>query len=157
MAQSRAEHPGRADLQKRTVRVLVTAQVLGGAAIGIGAAVSPLLAKEILGGDDTFAGLALAALIFGSAFTAVPLSRRRSGGGRRPGLGRGSVIAAAGAGAAVVAAEVESFPLLLGGMVLIGSGTAANLLARYAGADLAVPEHRARAISTVVWATTIGA
>jgi MFS family permease len=42
-------------------------------------------------------------------------------------------------------------------MVLMGSGTAANLLARYAGADLATPEHRARAISTVVWATTIGA
>ncbi len=42
-------------------------------------------------------------------------------------------------------------------MVLIGSGTAANLLARSAGADLAAPEHRARAISTVVWATTIGA
>ena len=63
----------------------------------------------------------------------------------------------AGAGAAVVAAEVESFPLLLAGMVLMGSGTAANLLARYAGADLAGPEHRARAISTVVWATTIGA
>jgi predicted MFS family arabinose efflux permease len=39
----------------------------------------------------------------------------------------------------------------------MGSGTAANLLSRYAGADLAAPEHRARAISTVVWATTIGA
>jgi MFS family permease len=57
----------------------------------------------------------------------------------------------------VIAAEIESFPLLLAGMVLLGSGTAANLLARYAGADLAAPEHRARAISTVVWATTIGA
>jgi predicted MFS family arabinose efflux permease len=42
-------------------------------------------------------------------------------------------------------------------MVLMGSGTAANLLTRYAGADLAAPEHQARAISTIVWATTIGA
>jgi hypothetical protein len=39
--------------QQRTVRVLVAAQVLGGAAIGVGAAVSPLLAEEILG-DDTW-------------------------------------------------------------------------------------------------------
>jgi hypothetical protein len=42
-------------------------------------------------------------------------------------------------------------------MMLLGWGTSANLLARYAGADLAEPDHRARAISTVVWATTIGA
>ncbi len=55
MAPWQAEHPER--LQQRTVRVLVAAQILGGAAIGVGTAVSPLLAKEILSGDDTFAGL----------------------------------------------------------------------------------------------------
>ncbi len=156
MARWHAEQPDPERLQQRTVRVLVAAQVLGGAAIGVGAAVSPLLAKEILGADDTFAGVAFAALTFGSALAAVPLSRLMSQRGRRPGLVCGYLTAMTGA-AAVVAAEVESFPLLLAGMVLIGSGTAANLLSRYAGADLAAPDHRARAISTVVWATTIGA
>jgi MFS family permease len=77
--------------------------------------------------------------------------------GRRPGLVRGYVVAGTGAGVAVVAAEVESFPLLLLGMLMLGAGTSANLLARYAGADLAEPARRARAISTVVWATTVGA
>jgi hypothetical protein len=48
----------RAALQRQTMRVLVSAQVLGGLAIGVGASVSPLLAKEILDGDATFAGLA---------------------------------------------------------------------------------------------------
>lgn len=147
----------RVAIQRRTVRVLVAAQILGGAAIGVGAAVSPLLAKEILDGDGTFAGLAFAALTFGAAVAAIPLSRSMSRRGRRPGLVRGYGAAAVGAAVAVVAAEVESFPLLLLGMFMLGSGTAANLLARYAGADLAEPEHRARAISTVVWATTIGA
>ena len=90
-----AEHPER--LQQRTVHVLVATQVLGGAAIGVGAAVSPLLAKEILGGDDTFAGLAFAALTFGSALAAVPLSRLMSRRGRRPGLVRGYLTATAGA------------------------------------------------------------
>jgi MFS family permease len=156
MARWRTEHPDVERLQQRTVRVLVAAQVVGGAAIGVGAAVSPLLAKEILG-DDTFAGLAFAALTFGAALAAVPLSRVMARRGRRPGLVRGYITAMTGAGAAVIAAEIESFPLLLAGMVLMGSGTAANLLSRYAGADLAAPEHRARAISTVVWATTIGA
>jgi MFS family permease len=146
-----------AALQARTLRVLAGGQVLGGAGIGVGAAVSPLLAKEILGGDGTFAGLAFAALTFGAAAAAVPLSRLMARRGRRPGLVRGYLVAATGALVAVVAAEVASFPLLLLGMLLLGSGTSANLLARYAGADLAPPEHRARAISTVVWATTIGA
>jgi hypothetical protein len=115
-------HPDPERVQQRTVRVLVAAQVLGGAAIGVGAAVSPLLAKEILG-DDTFAGVAFAALTFGSALAAVPLSRVMSRRGRRPGLVRGYVTATAGAGSAVIAAEIESFPLLLAGMVLMGSGT----------------------------------
>jgi hypothetical protein len=47
------EHPDPERVQQRTVRVLVAAQVSGGAAIGVGAAVSPLLAEEILG-DDTW-------------------------------------------------------------------------------------------------------
>jgi MFS family permease len=40
---------------------------------------------------------------------------------------------------------------------LYGSGTATNLQARYAGADLAVPSRRGRAVSTVLVATTLGA
>lgn len=147
----------RAAMQRRTLRVLVAAQVLGGFAIGVGAAVSPLLAKEILDGDGTFAGLAFAALTFGAAVAAIPLSRLMARRGRRPGLVRGYAVATVGSALALVAADVESFPLLLAGMFLFGSGTSANLLARYAGADLAEPAHRGRAISTVVWATTIGA
>lgn len=160
MSEGDGEHDGSADraaLQRRTLRVLVGAQVLGGAGIGVGAAVSPLLAKDILDGDGTFAGLAFAALTFGAALAAVPLSRTMARRGRRPGLVRGYAVATIGAAAAVIAAEVASFPLLLLGMLLLGSGTSANLLARYAGADLAAPDRRARAISTVVWATTAGA
>ena len=136
--------------------MLVSAQILGGAATGAGAAVSPLLAKEILG-SGTFAGLAFAALTFGAALSAIPLSRTMARRGRRPGLVWGYALAAAGAAAAVVAAEVSSFPLLLGGMLLFGAGNAANLLSRYAGADLAEPDRRARGIAIVMWATTVGA
>jgi MFS family permease len=149
-------------LQRRTMRVLVSAQVLGGLAIGVGASVSPLLAKEILDGDGTFAGLAFASLTLGAAVAAIPLSRLMARRGRRPGLVRGYVMATSGAATAVVSSLAESFPLLLLGMMLLGMmllgwGTSANLLARYAGADLAEPDHRGRAISTVVWATTVGA
>jgi hypothetical protein len=48
MVRCRVEPADRERLQRRTVRVLVAGQALGGAAIGVGGAVSPLLAKQIL-------------------------------------------------------------------------------------------------------------
>jgi MFS family permease len=67
------------------------------------------------------------------------------------------LIGASGAGVVVVAACMGSFPLLLLGMAGFGAASSANLQARFAAADLAEPQRRARAISNVVWATTIGA
>jgi MFS family permease len=98
----------RAALQRRTMRVLVCAQVLGGLAIGVGASVSPLLAKEILDGDGTFAGLAFASLTLGAAVAAIPLSRLMARRGRRPGLARGYLMATSGAATAIVSSVVES-------------------------------------------------
>ncbi|MFI8193501.1 MFS transporter [Streptomyces sp. NPDC085946] len=46
--------------------------------------------------------------------------------------------------------------LALRRLFVYGAGTATNLQARYAGADLAAPAHRARAVSTVLVATTLG-
>jgi len=50
-----------------------------------------------------------------------------------------------------------SFPLLLIGMFVIGVGRSVGQLARYAAGDLREADHRARAISLIVWASTIGA
>jgi MFS family permease len=52
---------------------------------------------------------------------------------------------------------VDSFATLLTGATLLGATTAANGLSRYAATDLAAPDRRARSLSLVVWATTIGA
>jgi MFS family permease len=143
-------------LQRRTLRVLVGGQVLGGAAIGVSAAAAALVAADILG-SGTFSGLAFAAFAFGAAGAAIPLSRLMARRGRRHGLTRGYAVAATGAAACVAATQIANFPLLLLGLLLFGSGNASNLLTRYAAADLARPERRATAISTVVWATTVGA
>jgi MFS family permease len=43
------------------------------------------------------------------------------------------------------------------GALTLGATTAANAAARYAATDLASPSTSARALSTVVWATTVGA
>jgi predicted MFS family arabinose efflux permease len=42
------------------------------------------------------------------------------------------------------------------GLFLFGAASSSGLQARYAAADLAEPEHRGRALSLVVWATTVG-
>jgi MFS family permease len=76
--------------------------------------------------------------------------------GRRVGLATGYLLGASGGVLCVLAGVVRSFPLLLVGATLLGSTTAANNQARYAATDLALPVRRARALSTVVWATTIG-
>jgi len=56
----------------------------------------------------------------------------------------------------LVATTVGSFVLFLLGMVVFGSGSATNLQMRFAATDLAPPSTRARDLSFVVWATTIG-
>ena len=78
-------------------------------------------------------------------------------GGRRPGLVFAYVVGALGALIVVAGAALDSVPLLFLGILLFGGGNAANLQARYAAVDLADPDRRARQLSLVVWATTIGA
>lgn len=143
-------------IQKRTIRVLVTAQILSGIGIGAVVSVGALLAKDV-SGSAAWSGMATTMSTLGAALIAVPLARSAQARGRRVSLSFGSAVAAVGAIIATVAAAVLSFPLLLVGLALAGAGSATNLQARFAATDLAVPLHRARQLSIVVWSTTIGA
>ncbi len=145
-----------AAVQRRTVGVLSGAQVLGGIGVGAGVAVGGLIAAG-LAGSDSAAGLASTASTLGAAVAAVPLSRLMNRRGRRPGLAAGLLVGALGAGVVLVASVLRWLPLLLLGTFLFGTANATGLQARYAATDLAEPRHRARALSLVVWATTIGA
>lgn len=145
----------RDQIQRRTVRSLLVSQVSGGMALVSGFSVVALLADDITG-SKTLAGLSAACLSVGSALASFPLARLMARSGRRPGLRTGYLIGAAGAFVAVLAAITRFFPLLPLGVMGIGAGSAANLAARYAAADLARPERRGQAIGTIVWATTLG-
>ena len=142
--------------QRRTIRTLVVAQAVGAVGITIGIATASLLARDI-SGSESQAGLAQTFQVLGAAVASFLLARLMSLRGRRIGLMTGYLLGAAGAVLAVLAGVADSMALLLVGAVLLGSTTAANSGARYAATDLAPAEHRARALSTVVWATTIGA
>jgi MFS family permease len=143
-------------LQRHTLRVLVTSQVLGGVGVGSGIAVIGLLAYD-LSGTESLSGVSATASTLGAAGAALVIARITAVRGRRPGLVRGYLVGGLGAGLAIVAAVAGSFPLHVVASLAFGWASAANLQARYAATDLARPADRGRALSTVVWATTLGA
>ncbi|MFD9379283.1 MFS transporter [Streptomyces sp. NPDC059999] len=143
-------------LQRRTSAVLIAAQMLGGLGVPISIALAPVLATEV-SGTEAMSGFASTASVIGTALLSLPLAALMTARGRRPGLVLAYAIGAAGAALVVLAATIRNFPLLLVGMAAFGAASSANLQARFAAADLAAPDRRARAISVVVWASTIGA
>ncbi|SDP28660.1 Predicted arabinose efflux permease, MFS family [Actinopolyspora xinjiangensis] len=151
-ATAAALHP----TQRRILTVLVAAQILSGAGLAAGITVGALLAEDML--DTTgLSGLPSTLFTAGSAVAAALIGRTSQRRGRRTGLAAGYAAGALGALGVVVAATIDNVTLLFTALVIYGAGTATNLQARYSGADLATPGHRARALSTVLVATTLGA
>ncbi len=146
----------RAALQRRTLRVLMTSQMAGSAGVSVAVTVGGPIVKTILGGD-TFAGAASASVTLGGATAGLLLSALMRRRGRRPGLLRGYIVAMAGGVVTIVGAEQRWLPLFLFGLVFFGVGQGTNLLARYAAADLALPDQRSRAISLLLFGSTFGA
>ncbi|MBM7081694.1 MFS transporter [Micromonospora humidisoli] len=146
--------PDVAPIQRRTLRLLVATQTIGGVGVAIGISVGALLAARVAG--TAVAGLAQSCGVVGAALLAVPVTRIMNGHGRRPGLVVAYLTGAVGALLVVLATVTGGVPLLFLGMLLFGGGTAANLQARYTAVDLAEPARRGRQLSLVVWATTIG-
>ncbi|MGW3497745.1 MFS transporter [Streptomyces sp. NPDC001020] len=141
--------------QRRILTVLVTSQVLSGAGLAAGVTVGALLAQDMLHSTD-LAGLPSALITAGSALAALAVGRVSQARGRRPGLAAGYLTGALGSAGVIAAAATDTPVLLFLALFVYGAGTATNLQARYAGADLAAPAHRARAVSTVLVATTLG-
>lgn len=147
--------PDVASIQRRTLRLLFTTQIIGGIGVTIGLSVGALLAARVAG--TAMAGVAQSAGVVGAALLAVPVTRIMARNGRRPGLVVAYAVGAVGGVLVVLAAATRWVPLLFLGMLLFGGGTAANLQARYTAVDLAEPARRGRQLSLIVWATTIGA
>ncbi|WP_225754998.1 MFS transporter [Actinotalea sp. Marseille-Q4924] len=142
--------------RRRTLQVLVTAQVVGALGYGAGPSVGVLLAEEVTR-SEALAGIARASTTIGAAVIALPLGMLAARAGRRRALTLAWAVAAAGSAVLVASAALSSTLLLVLGMVAMGAGTAAGLQARFAATDLAEPAHRGRSLSLVVWVGTVGA
>ncbi|MFJ9371553.1 MFS transporter [Nocardia sp. NPDC101769] len=150
-----AHLPDTARVQRRVLTVLVSAQILSGAGLAAGITVGALLAQDMLG-STSLAGLPSGLFTAGSALAAVAVGRLSHACGRRPGLAAGYLTGAVGSLGVIAAAVLDNPVLLFLALFVYGAGTATNLQARYAGADLATASHRGQAVSTVLVATTLG-
>lgn len=142
-------------VQRRTMIVLVIAQIIGTVGVGVAPSIGVLLAGEVTD-SETWAGLARTSSTLGAALLGVPLGNLAARRGRRVALAGGWWIAAAGAALLVAAAQWNLVVPLFVGLLLIGSGTAASLQSRFAAADLADPRTKGRSLALVVWVGTIG-
>ncbi|CAN5281323.1 MFS transporter [soil metagenome] len=142
--------------RRRTLRVLLVAQVLGSLGIGAAPSIGVLLAQELTR-SEAWAGIARASVTIGAALLALPLGMLAARRGRRRALTLAWGSAAVGAALLVVAAATSSVLVMVVGMMALGAGSAAGLQSRFAATDLAVPAHRARSLSLVVWVGTLGA
>lgn len=142
-------------LQRRTLRVLMTGQMLGSAGVSVAVTVGGPVVKTLTGAD-TFAGSASACATIGGALAGLMLSARMRRLGRRPGFMLGYVVAFLGGLVVIAALENRSLPFFLIGLVFFGVGQGTNLLTRYAAADIALPEKRSTAISLLLFGSTFG-
>jgi MFS family permease len=141
--------------QRRVLAFLVGTQAIGSVGVGTGVMLGALTATT-LSGSVAIGGLGATAIAVGAALSAVPVAALAGRFGRRRALAAAYGLGAVGGVGGLIATNLGSWQLLLLALVAFGGGTAATLTARYAAADLAHPDRRAGAMSTVVWATTVG-
>ncbi|MCG7334621.1 MFS transporter [Sporosarcina sp. ACRSM] len=143
-------------LYKKTLIIVIFSQIFAGLGLAAGITVGALIAQEMLG-TDSAAGIPIALLTLGSAGGALLIGRLSQRFGRRSGLATGFLIGGLGAIGVILATFANSVILLFVSLFIYGAGTATNLLARYAGTDLATSKQRGTAVSLAMVSTTFGA
>ena len=144
------------EIQRHTIKVLATTQILSGVGVAGTVAAGSLLVSSI-SNSESLAGLAGSTAVLGAAAMAIPLSKLTQRGGRRLGLSIGYTIGLIGAAFAIFGGSQRILIAMLFGTFLVGAASASGYQARFAATDLADDSHRSRQLSYVVWGSTVGA
>ncbi|MDO5495075.1 MAG: MFS transporter [bacterium] len=140
--------------RSRTFAGLLASNVLGGVGLAAGVATAGLLVQQLA--STEWAGFGSALGVLGAAVASVPLAQLAARRGRRISIATGYAIAVIGALITIAGAVTENLWITLIGLFVVGSTHATTLQTRYAAADLESGQVRARAMSYVIWAITIG-
>ena len=115
------------------------------------------LAGFALAADKAFATVPLTCYVFGSAAATIPASFLMKRVGRRGGFQVGTAIGMGGGAVCALAMFLAHFWLLCAGMFVMGIYTAFGKYYRFAAADVASPDFRAKAISLTLAGGILGA
>jgi MFS family permease len=114
------------------------------------------LAGYALADNKSFATVPNTAYVLGMAATTYPASMLMKRIGRRSGFLLGAMLGLAGGLIATAAIALGSFPLLCAGSVLLGAYNAFGQYYRFAAADAAPSDFKAKAISYVLAGGLVG-
>lgn len=135
---------------RRTALLLASAQAIVGSAAPIAISLGALAGQYLLGPDKSLATAPVTGFNLGVALGALPAAAIIRRLGHRGGFMTGTVITALGGLISTLALNHASFWLFAFGLAVIGAGGAFVQQFRFAAADNAPPEFKARAISFVL-------
>ncbi|HLF27819.1 MAG TPA: MFS transporter [Anaerolineae bacterium] len=141
---------------RRIIATLFVAQGLALAALIASTMIASITGTQ-LGGGEWAAGLPSTFTLIGGALAAYPAGRLAGRFGRRLGLSVAYLCGIVGGLIAGIGVIAQSLLVFLIGMVFLGASRAVSDQARYAAADVMPIHLRARAVSLIVFAGTIGA
>jgi len=135
---------------RRTALILAASQAIIGSAAPIAISMGALAGQYLLGADKSLATAPITGFNLGVALGALPAAAIIRSLGQRGGFMTGTVATALGGLVATLALFHGSFWLFAFALLVIGVGGAFVQQFRFAAADNAPPEFKARAISFVL-------
>ncbi len=135
---------------RRTALILASAQAVLGSAAPICFALGALAGHFMLGADKSLATAPLTGFNVGVALGALPAAAAIRALGQRRGFLVGTLLTALGGLVATLALFQSGFWLFAAGLLVVGAGNAFVQQFRFAAADNAPPDYKARAISFVL-------
>jgi predicted MFS family arabinose efflux permease len=135
---------------RRTAIILAASQAIVGSAAVVAFSLGALAGQYLLGADKSLATAPITGFNVGVALGAIPAAALIRLLGQRKGFMTGTAITALGGLIATLALFLSNFWLFVAGLIVIGLGGAFVQQFRFAAADNAPPEFKARAISFVL-------
>ncbi|TPN71052.1 MFS transporter [Mesorhizobium sp. B1-1-1] len=135
---------------RRTALILAASQAIIGSAAPIAISMGALAGQYLLGPDKSLATAPITGFNLGVALGALPAAAIIRAMGQRGGFMTGTIVTALGGLVATLALFHGSFWLFAFGLTVIGVGGAFVQQFRFAAADNAPPQFKARAISLVL-------